>query len=153
VWATAIFGLVGVVVGALVTGGVDFLLEHRRENAESSRVKRLVAGELQTIWAQLNVTLETRETPRVALSDFEGRFLPDELWLTSRGQLASAADNQQYIELAGLYAGLDLFRRTLADLGPSQTLNPDLIQQARDLCEHVETAYHWLTSMTLQDEA
>jgi hypothetical protein len=35
VWAPAIFGLVGVVVGALVTGGVDLLLEQRRERVES----------------------------------------------------------------------------------------------------------------------
>ena len=34
-WTTAIFGLVGVVVGALVTGGIDFWLQWRRRPGNS----------------------------------------------------------------------------------------------------------------------
>jgi len=32
--SAAIFGLIGVVVGALVTGGVDYVMQRRREKAE-----------------------------------------------------------------------------------------------------------------------
>jgi hypothetical protein len=44
--AEAIFGLVGVVVGALVTGGVEFLSERRRDAALLLKAARLVEAEL-----------------------------------------------------------------------------------------------------------
>jgi hypothetical protein len=115
-------------------------------------VKRLVGGELQIVWAHLNVTVDKRATPNVPLTHFEGRFLPDELWLSNRTPLATALDDDEYMELAGLYAGLDLYRRVLADLGPSAALRQTLVDQASHLREHVETAYHVLTGRTLEDE-
>jgi hypothetical protein len=148
----AIFGLVGVVVGALVTGGVDFFLEWRRTDAEKKRVRRLVAGELQFLWVQLGITLETGTTPRVPLSTFEGRFLPDDLWLANRATLASALDDEQYGDLAGRYAAIDLFRRAQDELGPGAPLGTNLMTQAKDLQEHVEDAYEGLTGMTLGEE-
>jgi hypothetical protein len=47
--AEAIFGLVGVVVGALVTGGVQLILDWRREQRDLRRTKRLVGAELREV--------------------------------------------------------------------------------------------------------
>jgi hypothetical protein len=44
--AEAIFGLVGVIVGAVVTGGVEFVAERRREAALLRKAARLVEAEL-----------------------------------------------------------------------------------------------------------
>jgi hypothetical protein len=44
-WIAAIFGVVGVVAGVLVSGGVAYLLEWRREGALILQAKRLVAAE------------------------------------------------------------------------------------------------------------
>lgn len=90
-WAPAIFGLVGVVVGAVVTGGVDLVLEKLRERTERRRMRRLIAGELQTLWVQLDVAVAEGVTPRVPISD----YLPDDVWLSSRPLLASAVDRQE----------------------------------------------------------
>jgi hypothetical protein len=46
----AIFGLIGVVVGALVTSGVDLLLDKRRDGQLGRQASRLIGDELHTVW-------------------------------------------------------------------------------------------------------
>jgi hypothetical protein len=152
VWATAIFGLIGVVVGAVVTGGVDFILEKRREDAEQKRARRLIAGELQLVAVHLEQASEQPATPRVRISDFQGQFLPDEVWLASRTQLASALDDKQYVDLAGIYAAVAMLRLSLDELGPLRPVPKRLKQQAGVLREKVAEAYAELVGMQLETE-
>jgi hypothetical protein len=42
-----VVGLVGVVVGGLLTGGVSFLLERRREKAHARAAREVIKSELQ----------------------------------------------------------------------------------------------------------
>jgi hypothetical protein len=56
--AEAIFGLVGVVVGALVTGGVEFLAERRRESSLRRKAARLVEAELDQAARALETALD-----------------------------------------------------------------------------------------------
>ena len=68
----AIFGLLGVVVGGLVTGGVDFMLEQRRERAEQKQAQRLVGDEIESIVAGLDYIVERARLPGRGLTE-EGR--------------------------------------------------------------------------------
>lgn len=52
----AIFGLIGVVVGALVTAGVDAWREHRREKRALQAAMRVLRNDLQIAQAMLSGT-------------------------------------------------------------------------------------------------
>jgi hypothetical protein len=87
-WIAAIFGIVGTVVGATVTGGVDYLLERRREQALIRQAKMLVADELHTAWIQLPLMAEEKRTPRAMNEEMAARFLPTDLWHRFKATLA-----------------------------------------------------------------
>ena len=50
----AVFGLLGVLVGGLITGAVDLWLERHRQADSTALAKRLVADELHTCWGQMS---------------------------------------------------------------------------------------------------
>jgi hypothetical protein len=77
----AIFGLIGVVVGGLVTGGVDFLLDWRREGAEQKQAKRLVGDEVESIVTGLDHIVERGRLPgRLSTEEARMQFLPVSEW-------------------------------------------------------------------------
>jgi hypothetical protein len=85
--AAAIFGLVGVVVGALVTGGVQFVLDRRREQLDVRRATRLVAAELKDA-AYLYAALSRVEEWPAAEGHEEDYVLSTTAWNEHRAHLA-----------------------------------------------------------------
>jgi hypothetical protein len=83
----AIFGLVGVIVGAIVTGGVDLYMERRREDALTRRAKLLVGEQLHTAWVQLGLLVETGHTPNLINDEARARFLATDAWHTYKVEL------------------------------------------------------------------
>jgi hypothetical protein len=55
----AIFGLVGVVIGALVTGGVEFLAERRRDAGQQRKAARLLDTEFRDERGTIRLALDT----------------------------------------------------------------------------------------------
>lgn len=88
----AIFGLLGVLIGAMTAGGFELFFERRRDRADLRQAKRLVAGEIHTQWLHHDLLLHEGRLPRHDLdklmptaaweenSAVLARHLTDELW-------------------------------------------------------------------------
>lgn len=126
--SAAIFGLIGVVVGALVTGGVDYVMQRRREKAELRQARRVVAGELSDLWYQLEtITAGDRWPGEVPEEWFASR-----MWEAHRPVLASQLSDEDWNELARIYSIATKFR---AMFGAGEALRPPawLVNTARRL--------------------
>jgi hypothetical protein len=93
----AVFGLIGVVVGGLITAGSSYLLESWREKRERAfelkRAARLMEAKLVNVHAEVNLCLRDKKWMLDSLvnytsgawSDHEAILaenLPDEIWAT-----------------------------------------------------------------------
>lgn len=118
----AIFSLVGVVVGGLLTWGVQALQQRRTERAEARAAARLLSAELSeqhefldTLVKQASTTA-TRELP------------PASAWREYRAVMARQLDNDSWTAVAGAYGELNLF-------GSERALDPraldHMVQDAR----------------------
>jgi hypothetical protein len=105
----AIFGLVGVVVGALTTGGMQAFLAWRAEQREFRRSKRLVASELAQNAVWLASVSEGKAMPSFAV----GAPLVTSAWEQTRPHLADGLDEDLFTRLALSYTLLEVDRERL----------------------------------------
>ena len=92
----AVYGIIGVIVGALATGGMQLAIERRRDRTRSRAAARLVAEEFVTGTVAL---MKLRRRPLGESVD-AGEFVwPQGLWLENRGQLASALTPQEWMRV------------------------------------------------------
>jgi hypothetical protein len=105
----AIFGLIGVVVGALTTGGTQLFLAWRAERRDIRRARRLVASEL----AQNLVTLASVSAEQRVARFAGGAPLVTVAWEQSRSHLAVALDDDLFTRLAFAYSRLEIDRERL----------------------------------------
>jgi hypothetical protein len=73
--AEAIFGLIGVVVGALITGGVEYVMRVREEKTEMRAAARLTHAELGFAETLYTALLESGRWEAA----IEGAYIDDEL--------------------------------------------------------------------------
>ena len=97
-WAAAIFGLIGVVVGVGVTGAIDLFMERRRESralADETRRRyresvvtcRLIANEIDTIGENFRLLAGLKRTLTRPIHEAPG-YLPSVEWTQRGSQLA-----------------------------------------------------------------
>jgi hypothetical protein len=98
----AIFGLVGVVIGGLVTGGVQLFLDSRREQREVQRARRLVGAELRDAAYLYAAIAGADEWPEPGGHD-EDYVLSTAAWDEHRTHLALALDDELWDQLANNY--------------------------------------------------
>jgi hypothetical protein len=142
----AIFGLVGVIVGGLLTGGVQLWLEQRKEKRAVSRAKRLVQGELlnailiyRSMYSTASKTWPYYPDPTTAL--------PTSAWQEHRADLASVLDEQLWQELVWAYALIEVDRTHLAvakDSAPAIPLTEPVIEDLKKSVERFEELYRQL---------
>jgi hypothetical protein len=127
----AIFGLVGVVVGAVVAGGVDYALDRRRERAGLRAALRLVEDEYKDLLSVVAIVLQMRVWPP---SDWQAwRSTSRDQWETHRDVLAarlSAADWELIAQ------GRDIHRRLagyIEEHGPGKQLTVERIVEDGEL--------------------
>ena len=96
VWA----GLLGVVIGGLLSGMIGYLSERRREHAQGRSVERLVLLELVTNQARAQRLLGAEEW---------SEDLPFEvaIWTTHREALARALSNDAWMVVALAYFAIE----------------------------------------------
>jgi hypothetical protein len=106
----AIFGLAGVVVGGVLTGGVDLVLERRRERRKGESCARMVGDGLSSASSFIEASIAQR-----AWLGNPAAVLSVDLWREQRSSLAAApgfdgwypvAGAWGYIEQIGHFAGL-----------------------------------------------
>jgi len=116
----AIFGLLGVVVGGLLTGGVDYFMARRREQAELRQSTRLVADELHSLWLVVDLILERGQLLPARLPGEDTELLfPTSSWHAHKAVLARALRQKEWIALATVYAAVENMR-------PVMLRTPDL---------------------------
>lgn len=115
--SNAVVALIGVVIGGLLTGGVDFVLERRRENRRGQSAARLVHAALTDVDSFIKASLVRRAwlgEPLKALSDAS--------WIEHRAALAEAPGFAGWYPVAGAWAWIiqlrhlvELFEERVAD--------------------------------------
>jgi hypothetical protein len=128
----AIFGLVGVVVGALATGGTQLYLEWRRERLAFKRAKRLIAAELLHNAVSFKAISDYRE-----VAPFKGGFpVATSAWEDGRADLLRL-DDDLFALLAQTYGLLVLERGRLdaaiAASKVSSTMATDFAKSAKHM--------------------
>lgn len=115
----AIFGLVGVVIGAFAAGLGDYLLETRRESRIVRRAARLLQLELEEardfIRDSLDRTRWTAEPERV---------LSNEVWFQHRDAFASVEDADLWRAVSDGFIAIAGIRRKNRDAPPGTRLDP-----------------------------
>jgi hypothetical protein len=139
----AVFGLVGVLVGALVSGGTDLYLKKREEAANLRQARRLVGDELESIHIAFRLMFRERHVPRLDLEN----FLRFDAWEANKATLAKAMSDTQWGRLGTLYSGLGLSRHTLIDLGGGAELSQSLVDYCRDVANDAGAAIRVLVGV------
>lgn len=106
----AIVGLIGVVIGGLLTGGVEFALERRRERRSGTAAARLVMESLDDIDSFIKASLARRAW----LGD-PSEILSNAAWSEHRVVLAEAPGFDGWYPVAGAWGWIVKLRR-LVDL-------------------------------------
>lgn len=110
---TAIFGLIGVAVGALATGGTQLYLDRRKEQHSIARAKRLVSGELLQARVIIASVIERGLfPPEVDLVE----MLPTTAWETHAADLAPVITEELWNQAVVLHAELLALRAAIARL-------------------------------------
>lgn len=99
--ATAIVGLIGVIIGGLLNAGVSLLVE-RRQRATAARVAaRLVGVEMaRNLWA-------ARKTMETKSMSWMRHDLSDDQWRSHRQELAAVLGTDKWMTLASYYIGVE----------------------------------------------
>lgn len=116
----AILGFIGVIVGGLLTGGVQLFLDWRKERRSARQAKRLVQGELLNAELILGTLANLPSKTWPSFLDVNAA-LPTSAWLEHRAQLAEILDADLWDRLILAYAGLEADRvrlMTAKDLPP-----------------------------------
>jgi hypothetical protein len=140
----AIFGLLGVIVGGLVTGGVNYIMERRRERAELRQAKRLVADELLTVATQYSIMVEDRETPK-KWSPSWANLLPSTSWEQHKATLARGLSDKDWADLPGFYSIVEAYRSSLLGGGPEQPIADEQLRQLDAELDSAARLYSILT--------
>jgi hypothetical protein len=112
----AIFGLVGVVVGAGISGVVSFVLERRRERQRARASARLLEQELEPFVFQLYALRASVRQPDPSAFETHARHLAAftlELWTGHRETLAASLGIGEWYSVMYAYLGLGGLRRAL----------------------------------------
>jgi hypothetical protein len=106
--AEAVFGLIGVVVGGLLAGGAEYVMQRRRERRDARAAARLLAEQLRRAIAFIHSEL------RPVASDWASGAFGDvemEVWHHNRGILASALETAEWEGIAEAFEVVDALKK------------------------------------------
>jgi hypothetical protein len=121
----AIFGLVGVVVGAVISGGVAFFMERRRDRQKARASARLLEEELEPfVGALYQLRASLLKENEAAFQVFIGQWnsFTLDLWTSRREALATTLAIEEWYSVMYAYVALGKLKRELGglDFGTAQ---------------------------------
>ena len=130
----AVFGLVGVVVGALLSGGTEWMLARRREQRAARTAARVVRDELYLVAVWLEDLREGAWTLP------EGWRYSEQVWREQRAHLAAILPYDQYARAQQAHQATARFSAWAAQRAsePGAPLPPQLEMWLRDLREGLQ---------------
>jgi hypothetical protein len=105
----AIFGLIGVVVGALVTGTVEWIQAERSRRIATRAARRLVAQELLACTAAIDMAASKDDTLEVAedmRDSFTRGLVSNDAWAAHNGILAERLGDDVWESLTDAYVSI-----------------------------------------------
>lgn len=115
----AVFGFLGVIVGAGLTGLADYLLEKRRDHQALKTARRMLRLELQEAETFLNGSLEAG---RWAAEP--ARVLSNDQWAEHRGVWGSVVGDDRWEPVAEAFMAIAEVRRRNVGSEPGARLDP-----------------------------
>jgi len=137
----AIFSLIGVVLGGIITGGTQMFLERRRERRAVRRAKRLVGGELLHASMILRSLSDSKIWPS---SPDATSVLPTSAWQEHRAHLADVLDEDLWNQLVTTYSRLEIVRVLAKDLLADAPLSDAMIESMKDTAIKLERLHRAL---------
>src|SRR5205814_1069295 len=107
--APAIVGLVGVIIGAMLSGALTLLTARRSDKRQARAAGRLLESELRSIAQQLLLMrndLRMKESPTVLRELF--RLPPTVAWEAHKSLLASLLTTAEWYAVAKAYESVEL---------------------------------------------
>jgi hypothetical protein len=123
----AIFGLVGVVVGGLITGWFAYGLERRKDRASLRQAQRRVALELGRLIVALDLVTRARS---LALPD----ALRTDVWRSEENVLARHLSDREWEILGLFYLGIESLRQRI-EAQPDDSLSSEELERVEHLIE------------------
>jgi hypothetical protein len=102
--SAAIYALVGVVIGGVITWGIELWRARRGEGDERRVAARLVADELGSIF----VVWEGMEEVEPRFREWRERALRQEAWFAHRAVLARELDDKSWLAVRSAYDALSM---------------------------------------------
>ena len=125
----ALIGLLGVVVGAVITGGAGYLMARRAERRARRAALRLIAHEITNLDVQMQPPSSFIADSAVRL-DVLSSFSLD-LWTQHRQELAESLDDDDWTAISNAYSVLELFKSWGEELTIDR-ITPDRLAIFRD---------------------
>ena len=126
----AIFGLLGVIVGAVVNGAVSYVLGRQRERAEGRAAARLVGFELRDHASTLRAVLDRRSWEAL------GPRPPDTSeWDAHRAVLARVFDDDEWSTIAQAYSSIIDYAHVYRSDAKRTALSDDVEPRVREVEE------------------
>jgi hypothetical protein len=126
----AIFGLLGVIVGALVNGGVASIVRREARRGERRVAARLVLAELDA----LETTLSVSSDARVALEDFP---LDTDAWHANSAVIAHTLNHSEWSRVSGAYGMLHMLNSVMRDVKTGDELDDEQVHHIETIETHV----------------
>ncbi len=124
----ALFGFLGVIVGALASGASTWFFTHRRERHEKRVAARLVREDLILAGSTLETVLQSGWQPEFAL--------PLEYWREHRSVLAGSLPRERWEEVAIAMGSVERIEVMLASIGGENAIEADDIpDDGREIIE------------------
>lgn len=122
----AIFGLIGVVVGGLISGGLSLILEWRRERVAARVAARLVREDLLPVSLGIEDVFDGR-----AWSQRSDRQSRERSWVEHRSRLATVMKYEDYAAVVQAQIAADRFNAWFANRANLSELSEDDRNQLR----------------------
>lgn len=114
----AVFGLIGVAVGALVTGVAEYLLEKRRDVRAKRTARRMLTLELEEAHKFIEGSLEA-----TVWTEDPARVLTNDQWAEHRNVWGASVDDCVWEPIADAFMAIAEVRRSNRDAGAGRALN------------------------------
>jgi ABC-type Fe3+-siderophore transport system permease subunit len=133
----ALFGFLGVIVGALASGASTWFFTRRREQHEKRTAARLVREDLLLAGSALDTVLQSGGRPEFAL--------PLEYWREHRSVLAGSLSRERWEQVAIAMGSVERIEVMLASIGGEGAIAaadiPDYGRETiQETIEHLESA-------------
>jgi hypothetical protein len=116
----AIFGLIGVVVGGLISGGLSLILEWRKERVAARVAARLVREDLLPVSLSMEDVFGGR-----AWSQHPGERSRKQSWVEHRSRLATVMEYEDYAAVVQAQIAADRFDAWVASRADRSGLGED----------------------------